>query len=108
VDPFALVIVAVVVVFVIWLLALGRFAPGTGLKQLGLNGAREIAERQEALEAEDLEQLIAAYNRRRAARGQAAISAAEYERRLTGELQSGSWQSARLCRRVCTSAPPEG
>ena len=68
VDPFTLVVVgglgALVLVF--WLL--GRYYPGSGLEQLGLSSARELAERREALEAEDLDQMLSAHNARRRAR----------------------------------------
>jgi hypothetical protein len=88
VDPFAIVILAVVVGFAIWLVVLGRMAPGSGLDALGLRGASEIVEQREALEAEDLEQLLAAHNRRRASRGLEAISASDYELRVLGEVNA--------------------
>lgn len=56
-DSFTLVVVGgLAVVFVVfWLL--GRHYPGSGLEQLGLKSARELAERREELEAQDEEQL---------------------------------------------------
>jgi len=85
VDPFTLVVVgglgALVLVF--WLL--GRYYPGSGLEQLGLSSARELAERREALEAEDLDQMLSAHNARRRARGEAEVTAEEYEARLLRE-----------------------
>ena len=86
VDPFTLVVVgglgALVLVF--WLL--GRYYPGSGLEQLGLSSARELAERREALEAEDLDQMLAAHNERRRARGESELSADEVEARVLREL----------------------
>lgn len=78
-DPFALVLLGGVlaVALAVWLL--GKYSPGSGLEQLGLNSAREIMETREALEAEDLQQLLAAHNARRRARGEREISADEYE-----------------------------
>ena len=57
---------------VLWLL--GRYYPGSGLEQVGLRSARELAEAREALEAEDLDQMLAAHNERRRARGEAEVT----------------------------------
>jgi len=73
-----------VLVLVFWII--GRYYPGSGLEQLGLQSAREVHERREALEAEDLDQMLAAHNERRRARGQAEISAEELEARVLREL----------------------
>jgi hypothetical protein len=85
VDSFTLVVVGglAVLVLVFWLL--GRYYPGSGLEQLGLQSARELAERREALEAEDLDQMLAAHNERKRARGEPEVSAEEYEGRLLRE-----------------------
>jgi hypothetical protein len=79
VDPFTLVVVGglAALVLVFWLL--GRYYPGSGLEQLGLQSARELAERREQLEAEDLDQMLLAHNARRRARGEAEITAEEIE-----------------------------
>ena len=68
VDPFTLVVVGglAAVVLVFWLL--GRYYPGSGLEQVGLRSARELAERREALEAEDLDQMRAVLRERDEAR----------------------------------------
>jgi len=91
VDPFTLVVVgglaALLVVF--WLL--GRYYPGSGLEQLGLRSARELTERREELEAEDLDQLLRAHNARRRARGEAEVTAEELEARIARE-QSEQWR----------------
>jgi hypothetical protein len=85
VDPFTLVVVgglaALLVVF--WLL--GRYYPGSGLEQVGLRSARELTERREELEAEDLDQLLRAHNARRRARGEAEVTAEELEARIARE-----------------------
>ena len=84
-DPFTLVVVGGlgVLALVFWLL--GRYYPGSGLEQVGLRSARELAERREALEAEDLDQLLSAHNERRRARGEAEVSAEELEARIARE-----------------------
>jgi hypothetical protein len=61
---------------------LGRFYPGNGMEQLGLRSAREISETREALEAEDLDQMLAAHNARRRARGESEISVGDLELRV--------------------------
>jgi hypothetical protein len=85
VDPFTVVVVGglAVLVLVFWLL--GQYYPGSGLEQLGLRSARELAERREALEAEDLDQMVSAHNARRRARGEPEVTAEEYEARLLRE-----------------------
>ena len=65
VDPFALVLLGGLVALILWIWLLGKYYPGTGLEQLGLKSAREITETREALDAEDLEQMLAAHNARR-------------------------------------------
>jgi hypothetical protein len=91
VDPFTLVVVgglaALLVVF--WLL--GRYYPGSGLEQLDLRSARELTERREELEAEDLDQLLRAHNARRRARGEAEVTADELEARIARE-RSEPWR----------------
>jgi hypothetical protein len=86
VDPFIAVVVAglAALVLVFWLL--GRYYPGSGLEQLGLKSARELAERREALEAEDLDQMVAAHNARKRDRGEPEVTADELEARVLREL----------------------
>jgi hypothetical protein len=85
VDPFTLVVVGglAALVLVFWLL--GRYYPGSGLEQLGLQSARQLTEQREALEAEDLDQMLRAHNARKRARGEPEVSAEEYEARILGE-----------------------
>lgn len=85
-DPFTVVVVGglVAIGLVFWLL--GGYYPGTGLEQVGLRSARELAERREELDAEDLDQMLAAHNERRRARGEAEVSADEIEARVLREL----------------------
>jgi len=87
VDSFTVVVVGglAVLVLVFWLI--GRYYPGSGLEQLGLQSARELTERREALEAEDLDQMLSAHNERRRARGEAEVSAEEVEARVLSELR---------------------
>lgn len=83
VDPFVLVLVGFLMAMVIALLLIGRFYPGSGLEQLGMRSAREITERREELEAEDLQQMLAAHNARRRRRGEAEVTLEDLELRVS-------------------------
>lgn len=96
-DPFTLVVVGglAALVLVFWLL--GRYYPGSGLEQVGLRSARELAERREALEAEDLDQMLAAHNQRKRARGEVEVTAEEVEAdvlRERDEARRRRWPAA--------------
>lgn len=72
-----------IIIAVAWLI--GRYYPGSGLEQVGLSSGREIIERREALDAEDLEQMLGAHNARRKSRGEAEVTADQMELRVAGE-----------------------
>jgi hypothetical protein len=86
VDPFAAVLIAGFAVFVIAIVLLGVYYPGSGLEQLGLKTAREITETREELDALDLDQMISARNKRRVARGERALTPEDMERRVMGDV----------------------
>ncbi len=86
VDPFTLVVVVGLAALVLVFWMLGRYYPGSGLEQVGLKSARELTERREALEAEDLDQMLRAHNARKRARGEAEVTAEELEARVLGEM----------------------
>jgi hypothetical protein len=71
VDPFTLVVVAGlgVVVLVLW-----------------LKSDRELTERREELETEDLDQMLRAHNARKRARGEPEVTAEQLEARVLGEM----------------------
>lgn len=81
-DPFAIVLLGAIAVMVLWLWLLGRHVPGSGLEQLGLRSAREITEQREELDAEDLDQMLAAHNERRRRRGEREVTVADLERQV--------------------------
>ena len=85
-DPFALVLLGGLVALILWIWLLGKYYPGSGLEQLGLKSAREITETREALEAEDLDQMLAAHNARRRARGEPEVTVADLELRVMDDL----------------------
>ncbi len=68
-DAFAIVVFGGLLALVVWVWFLGTHAPGNGHEQLGLRAPRQIVEDREALEAEDLAQMLEAHNARRRARG---------------------------------------
>jgi hypothetical protein len=88
VDAFAFVLLGGLVALGLWMWLLGRHYPGGGLDQVGLKSAREISETREALEAEDLDQMIAARNARRRARGEPEVTAAQYEVQVVSDLHA--------------------
>ena len=85
-DPFAIVLLGVIAAAVLGLWVLGRRYPGSGLEQLGQRSARQITEDREALDAEDLSQMLAAHNERRRRRGQAEVTVADLERRVLDDF----------------------
>jgi hypothetical protein len=87
VDPFAAIILSGIVVIVVCVWLLGRFYPGSGLEQVGMRSAREIAETREALEAEDLDQMLAAHNARRRSKGEQELSVSELELRVARDVR---------------------
>lgn len=85
-DAFAYVIIGGIVALVLAIWLLGRYYPGSGLEELGLRSAREIVETREALEAEDLDQMLRAHNERRRARGEPEVTADEMELRVAQDV----------------------
>lgn len=85
-DSFALVLLGGLVALGLWMWLLAKHYPGSGLEQLGLKSAREITETREALEAEDLDQMIAAHNARRRAKGEPEVTAADVELRVFNDI----------------------
>ena len=77
-DPFALILLVAFAALGLWLMVLARFS-GRGYDQVDWKSSREIAERREALEAQDADQMLAAYNARRERRGERAVTLEELE-----------------------------
>src|SRR5580704_4167853 len=75
-------ILGFLVALILGILLLGRFYPGSGMEQLGMRSAREITESREELEAEDLQQMLAAHNARRRRRGEAEVTVEDLELRV--------------------------
>lgn len=99
-DPFALVLLFALAALILWVWLLGKYYPGNGLEQLGLRSAREISESREALEAEDLEQMLSAHNARRRRRGQQELTASDLEMQVVEDLnQQRRWREQYLADR---------
>jgi hypothetical protein len=71
---------------ILLIVLVGKLAPGSGLEELGLKSTREIIERREALDAEDVHQMLAARNARRRARGEPEVTLEQMELRVFSEL----------------------
>lgn len=80
-DPFVLILLAGFGALALWLAVLARFG-GSGLEQVDWKSSRELAEKREALEAQDADQMLAAFNARRERRGERAVTLEELELRM--------------------------
>jgi len=73
-DPFAVVMVGMLLALVVALLLIGRFYPaGDGSEVLDWDPQRK-AERDAQNDVDDMDQMLAATNRRRAARGKTPLT----------------------------------
>jgi hypothetical protein len=86
VDPFAVIIVAGLAALMIWMIVLGKFSAG-GNEQLDWKSAREVTESREALEVEDLAQMLEAHNARRRRRGEAEVTVEELELKVVDDAR---------------------
>ena len=86
-DAFAIVILGAIAALILWVWLLGRYFPGSGLEQLGMRSAREITEDREALEAEDLSQMLAAHNERRRRRGKPDMTVNDIEMQVASDAR---------------------
>jgi hypothetical protein len=85
VDPFALIMIGIVGGLLVAFLALGRFYPGSGAKQLDWRPTRS-AELELQNEIDDEEQMREAINMRRRARGQDELTEDEVRARVAEDL----------------------
>lgn len=85
-DPFALVLLVGIIGLLAWACLLARANQGREGGGIGLRSARQIIEEREALEADDLSQMLEAHNARRRRRGEAELTAADVESRVAADL----------------------
>lgn len=83
-DPFAVILLAGLAALVIWIIVLGKFS-GRGHEQLDWKSPREVTESRDALEAEDLTQMLDAHNARRRRRGEAEVTVEDLELKVMNE-----------------------
>ncbi len=86
-DPFVVVIIGAVGGLVIGLLLLGRFYPGTGAESIDWKPTRS-AEVEVQNEIDDLDQMLAATNRRRRARGKPELTEDSIAMEIAQETRS--------------------
>jgi hypothetical protein len=92
VDPFALIMIGVVLALLVWVLILGRWHPRSGADVLDWRPTRS-AEVEAQNEIDDVEQMLAATNERRRRRGDPELTEEEMQervredRRLADELR---------------------
>lgn len=86
-DAFTLLVVGLLLVLLVWIVFLGKASPRTGLDQIGWKSAREITERREALESEDIQEMVAARNARRRARGEPEVTLEQLEFQVMAQLR---------------------
>lgn len=118
-DPFVVIVVGGVGGLLIALLALGRFYPGSGAEQLDWTPTRS-AELEAQNEIDDLDQMLAATNARRRARGKPELTedslsaeiaretALAHRRRddYVGDLEVAQLLDAKNARRLRKGQPP--
>lgn len=80
-------IIGLLVGLILVLILIGRKTPGSGLEQIGWKTAREVIERREALDVEDVRSMVAARNARRRARGEREESLEEVEMRVAADMR---------------------
>lgn len=85
-DAFAVVLLVGLAGLVLWVWLLGRANQRSGLEPFGLRSARDIVEDREALEAEDLAQMLEAHNARRRRRGEDDMTVADLEQRVMEDV----------------------
>lgn len=73
---------------ILWVILVGKFSSRRGLEEaMGWKSAREVMERREALDVEDVNEMIAARNARRRARGEREVTLEEMEFQISQDLR---------------------
>jgi hypothetical protein len=86
-DPSAIVLIVILTVLGLWVWMIGVRNQGAGMENLGLRSGRQIVEDREALEADDLDQMLEAHNARRRRRGQDEVTVADLEHQVATDLR---------------------
>ena len=86
-DPFALIMLGIVVALILFVLLLGRYHPKSGSDVLRWQPTRS-PETEVQNEIDDLDQMLEATNRRRRARGEAELTEASLRDRVAEDLRT--------------------
>jgi hypothetical protein len=86
VDPVTIVMLAIGGLFVLAILLLGRFYPGSGAEQLDWRPTRS-PELEAANEIDDVDQMREAVNRRRRRRGEPELTEDELHEQVAADLR---------------------
>lgn len=86
-DPFALIMLGIVVALVVFILLLGRFHPKSGSDVLRWQPTR-TPEMEVQNEIDDLDQMLEATNQRRRARGEAELTEAFLRDRVAEDVRT--------------------
>ena len=99
-DALAILIVGGLAAIGLWSWLTRRHAPRDSAQMPGLRSVREIVAQREALEAEDLAQMLEAHNARRRRRGQPERTVEDIERLVAADLgEQRRRREARLAER---------
>lgn len=88
-DPFALIMVGLVVLLLLWVLFLGLYHPRTGKQVLDWRPTRS-PELEVQNEIDDVAQMLEAANQRRRARGEAELTEAALRDRVSQDLREAN------------------
>jgi hypothetical protein len=97
VDPFLVVMFGLGVVFVLGILALGKWYPGSGADVLDWKPTRS-PELEAELEVSDLDQMLEAQNERRRRRGERELTLEDFELRVAQDMQEDRRRRAEYLR----------
>jgi hypothetical protein len=86
-DPFALIMLGIVVALIVFVLALGRFHPKSGSDVLRWQPTRST-EMEVQNELDDLDQMLEATNRRRRARGEPELTEASLRDEVAEDVRA--------------------
>lgn len=84
-STFSVIVLVGFLVVIAFVVILGKANERAPLDQLGLRSPREITETREALDVEDLQQMLEAHNERRRRRGQPDVTVEQLERQVVDD-----------------------
>lgn len=81
-STFSVIVLVGFLLVIGFVVILGKVNEGGSLEQFGLRSPREITESREALDVEDLQQMLDAHNERRRRRGESEVTVEDLERQV--------------------------